>query len=360
VKPLLSLLIIDFLYSKNWKTVLIAVSAFIGFYLVLILPFLQFDFSYWFNYGQEPHYSRISSYHFINDIFNGSDWIKGYIFAIILIVLYKHNKLGTKVILKDKSFIVFTFFTIGILIQAILIQVTSFSPVTVNYYFHSFAFAYIIWSIQDSINFKNLITFIIIISAIFIWKSDSYWKYSQPIFAKFAPALFTPPPPEVVSKGNWAARNDSASAPVKPVIWVETNMKTLKNIRLPQNTAEGIKTIKQLEVVKAKSDQLQVLNMSNLTFLAYELSYTPQKGEKFPLWYHKEVALFDREVEMLCEEIKKNRYDIILFEDMPVVDNFFPYEVVECAKEHYEMVDKFLSPTGYITDSVEVYVSKKH
>ena len=111
-----------------------------------------------------------------------------------------------------------------------------------------------------------------------------------------------------------------------------------------------------LDGIKGKKD-LSVLNMSNLTPLAYELGYEPDHGADFPLWYHQGVAFFDREEDMLCHKIQQGKYDLILFEDMPVVDNFFPYGVRECARENnYQLIDRFIAPTGYPTDSVEVYI----
>ncbi len=350
-----SILIIDFVYTKNWKSLFIMLGSFIFFYLILVLPFLQYDFSYWFNYGQSPHYSRVSSYHFINDIFTQSDWLKGYFLSVAIIIIYKINKTGLKATWEDKNFVLFSLFTIGIILQSIIIQVTSFSPPTVNFYFHSFVIAFIFYNLQNSIRFNNALVFIIISFLIFFWKSDNYWKYSQPVIAKIAPSLLTPPPSDVVAKGNWAAKSDSVIKH-EPVIWIESGFETLKRIKIPKNTQEGLIHIKNLPI--AKSENLKVLNMSNLSFLAYELQYEPSKGDDFPLWYHKGVAVFDREIAMLCEKVQNSEYDIILFEDMPDVDNFFPYEVRDCALQNYVKTTKFLSPTGYKTDSVEVYVKR--
>ncbi|SMG41845.1 hypothetical protein SAMN05661096_02826 [Marivirga sericea] len=350
-----SILIIDFVYSRNWKSLLIAISSFIFFYLTLVLPFLQYDFGYWFNYGQSPHYSRVSSYHFINDIFARSEWLKGHLLAVVIIISLRINKEGFKASLRDKNFVLFALFTIGIILQATIIQVTSFSPPTVNLYFHSFAIAFILYALQNAVKFKNSIVFLVVLIFIFFWKSDNYWKYSQPIISKVAPSLLTPPPSDVVAKGNWAAKADTV-VKNEPVIWIESDFKSLNRIKIPKNTMEGLIHIKNLPVVK--KENLKVLNMSNLTFLAYELNYEPPHGQKFPLWFHKGVAVFDREIEMLCNAIKNSEFDIILFEDMPDVNNFFPYEVRDCALDNYEMSAKFLSPTGYKTDSVEVYIRK--
>ncbi|WP_188464761.1 hypothetical protein [Marivirga lumbricoides] len=350
-----SLLVIDFIYTRTWKPLLILIGSFALFYIVLVLPFLQYDFTYWFNYGQSPHYSRVNSYHFINDIFTQSQWLKAYILSIMLIVFYKINNVGIKVLLKDKNFILFALFTIGIIIQAIIIQVTSFSPPTVNFYFHSFAIAFIFYNLQSSIRFNNVVVFVAVSGLIFFWKSDNYWKYSQPIISKLAPSLLAPPPSDVVAKGNWAAKSDSV-VKTEPVIWVESDMRSLKGIKIPKDTKEGLTYIKKLDIVN--KGNLKVLNMSNLTFLAHELNYEPPSGENFPLWFHKGVAVFDREINMLCQKVQNSEYDLILFEDMPDVDNFFPYEVRDCLFPNYIQATKFLSPTGYKTDSVEVYIKK--
>jgi hypothetical protein len=139
------------------------------------------------------------------------------------------------------------------------------------------------------------------------------------------------------------------------VEWSLTPYRAFKRIKLPVETIAGIERIKELSVVK-NGPPLKVLNMSNLTPLAHELHYTSAVGENIPLWYHKGVAFFDRESKMLCDQIEKKEYDLVLFEVMPDVDNFFPFDVRECLKLHYQKIDSFLAPTGYRTDYVEVYV----
>lgn len=341
------------LYERDWKAIIYFAGSLLIIFVLLFVPFFHYDFGYWFNYGQEPHYSRISAYNFINDIFNGSDWIKGYL-LLILILLFSRFK-NIKSLIADKAFVYLTLLTIGILLQAMVIQVTSFSPPTVNLYFHSFAVAFILYFFQDKFQYNKLIVFVILTAALAFWQSQNPWKYSQKIFAKALPGLLNPPPDDVVSKGNWAPAD---TIKIEPVTWLNSDYQTLKNVKLPENTIEGINNLKELPFINKKD--LHVLNMSNLTPLAYELNYTPEHGERHPLWYHKDVALFEREINMLCTEISQNKYDIILFEDMPDVDNFFPYDVRDCAlKGSYRLYDKFLAPTGYITDSVEVYIKKQ-
>lgn len=350
----IALLVAFYIQTKSFKAPLYFIIAYGLFMALLIVPLLRYDFTYWFNAGQHPHYSRINSYDFISAIFEESLWVKFYLGALLVILLIRYKT--PKEFITDKSFFIFTILTSGILVQALLIQVTSFSPVTVNYYFHTFGIGFVIFSLKDSIKFEKLGVAVLLFMAVFIWRSDQYWKYANRILGKVMPSVFSPPPSNVVSKNSWSARDSTA---YKPVIWENTSYKTLKRIKLPQNTIEGIREIMELKSHTGDSE-LNVLNMSNLTFLAYELGYTPERGSNIPLWYHKGVAFFDREEQLLCKKIEEGAYDIVLFEDMPDVDNFFPYSVRDCLIENdYALVTKFISPTGYLTDSVEVYTRLK-
>ncbi len=348
-----AILIFNSLVEKEFKSLLF----FFGFYAIaiglFILPLLQYDFSYWFNHGQPPHFSRINLYDFLSAFFEESLWIKFYIGCIIIILIVRFKNWAA--IGEDKPFWIFALLTLGIMVQAMIIQVTSFSPPTVNFYFHSFAIAFLLYSVQDLIRFEKIWIAALLLVTIFFWRSENYWKYSNRLLGKFLPSIFNPPPADVVSKNSWSSKTDSVK--IEPMIWQLTSYKTLKGVKLPENTVSGIDRILALDVVKSKKN-LQVLNMSNLSMLAYELNYVPESDMMFPLWYHKGVAFFEREEQMLCKNISNFKYDIIIFEDMPEVDNFFPYGARNCALQdaRYKRVDRFLAPTGYATDSVDVYI----
>ncbi|MEO7988395.1 MAG: hypothetical protein ABI663_02580 [Chryseolinea sp.] len=347
----LALLIANGFIDKEFKSILFFVGLYILSLFLLILPLLRYDFSYWFNYGQPPHFSRINLSDFLSAFFEESLWIKFYITGIIIIAIIRFKTWSS--IGEDKSFLMFTLLTLGIMVQAMIIQVTSFSPVTVNYYFHSFGIAFLLYSLKDYINFEKVWIALLLFLTILFWRSENYWKYSNRLLGKVLPSVFSPPPPDAVSKHHWSSKRDTVKS--EPVQWKLTSYKTLKRIKLPENTIEGIDRL--LKMTKGKKNP-QVLNMSNLSILAYELGYTPESGTQFPLWYHKGVAFFDREEKMLCKNIQDKKYDIIIFEDLPDVNNFFPYAVRDCAldKARYTLVDRFISPTGYATDSVNVYV----
>lgn len=349
----IALLIFNGFIENEFKTPLF----FVGFYLLslclLILPLLSYDFSYWFNYGQLPHFSRINLYDFLSAFFEESLWIKFYIVCITTIAIIRLKTWAA--IRENKTFVIFALLTLGVMVQAMIIQVTSFSPVTVNYYFHSFAIAFLLFSLKDSIRFEKVWIAFLLLAVIFFWRSENYWRYSNRLLGKILPSIFAPPPAHVVSRHSWSSEKDTIKS--EPNRWRLTPYKTLKHIKLPENTADGLDRLMKMNIVKSKKD-LKVLNMSNLSMLAYELNYTPETGAEFPLWYHQGVAFFDREEKMLCENVVNKKYDIILFEDMPEVNNFFPYQVRNCAldKARYTLVDRFISPTGYVTDSVYVFI----
>jgi hypothetical protein len=135
-----------------------------------------------------------------------------------------------------------------------------------------------------------------------------------------------------------------------------SSIPSFKRIKIPEGTENGIKEIMALP--EAKKENLKMLNMSELTPLAYDMGYTLETGESYPLWYHKGVAFFDREVNTFCNKIARKEYDIILFEDIPNVNQFYPYEVRDCMKQHYKMKFKFLAPRIPEISYIEVYTKE--
>lgn len=123
---------------------------------------------------------------------------------------------------------------------------------------------------------------------------------------------------------------------------------------MPEATIQGIRNIVNLEL----GEHPKVLNMTELTPLAYELNYEPPTDQ--PLWYHLNVGIFQKEVDMLNSRIMDKAYDLVLFQSIPGLDNFFPYEIQATLKEEYNLIDTFEAPRkrseGY--SFIEVYVKK--
>ncbi|TDX01925.1 hypothetical protein [Dinghuibacter silviterrae] len=101
-----------------------------------------------------------------------------------------------------------------------------------------------------------------------------------------------------------------------------------------------------------------VLNMSELTPLARELNFTEDKGPMEPLWYHLGVCMFNREADTVCARIARGGYDLVLFEYVPGLNNFYPFRVRDSLKVHYVLVDSFLAPRRPTNGVVEVYRKK--
>jgi hypothetical protein len=101
---------------------------------------------------------------------------------------------------------------------------------------------------------------------------------------------------------------------------------------------------------------LKVLNMTELTPLAVELPYKLETGPNVPLWYHLGVAMFNRDAVAFERKIAEKRYDLILFEYIPSLNNFYPFRVRDSLMAHYLKTDSFPAPRrGETAGIIEVY-----
>ncbi len=347
----LALLLYISIVDKSIKTLLIFVGAFAVIAALFIVPLLQYDFAYWFNYGQPPHYSRLNLMDFLNEIFLRSIWEKFYLVVVVVIGISKLNSIPG--FLTNRRAMLFLLLTLGILVQALLVQVTSYIPHNVNVYFHSFAFAYIISNAHFKLDFAKPVLLIAGLAFIFFWWSADYWKYGERIVRRILPAKEVQTE-DVVSKNTWQLAQDSTFADRSE--WVLSEYKAFQKIYMPKETVLGIDTIMSMDIIKKKD--LKVLNMTELTPLAYEIGYELEANPRYSLWFHQNVAFFDREVDYFCEKLNKETYDLVLFQDIPNLNSFFSYDVRDCILEHYEMKHRFLAPREIPNSYIEVYERK--
>ena len=69
--------------------------------------------------------------------------------------------------------------------------------------------------------------------------------------------------------------------------------------------------------------------------------------------------MFQKETDMFCNRIENNYYDLVLFEYIPYLNNFYPFQVRDCLQAHYKKVDNFTAPRKPSLQAwVEVYVRK--
>src|SRR3990170_6673334 len=128
----------------------------------------------------------------------------------------------------------------------------------------------------------------------------------------------------------------------------------MEKLFLADETIEGIKMIQELDIVKNKKG-LKVLNMSELTSLAYELPFTPLTDQ--PMWFHQTVSIFQKEVDEFCRKIRNKEYDLVIFETVNPEEaiNFYPMDVMKCLKENYQHEFTFLAPRHPEKSYIDVF-----
>lgn len=99
--------------------------------------------------------------------------------------------------------------------------------------------------------------------------------------------------------------------------------------------------------------------MTELTPLAVEMPYKMEKGDSIPLWYHLGVAMFNKQAEQYERKIVTNQYDLVLFEFIPTLNNFYPFRVRDTLLNHYSIIDSFPAPRRGTTQGVIEIFTKK-
>jgi hypothetical protein len=358
----LVLLVYEAIHTRKWLPLAGYVSAFGAFTFLFIFPFLQYDFKYWFNYGQAPHTARVSLFEVADEFFFSSQWIKFYLFIIGLLLV---GTAGTfRSFISNKRETVFLLLTLGILTEAAIFQITSYTPPDNNIFFHAFAFAYILSKLSAPLrlNFSKLKPLAVVFFGICLWWSSLFWKYVQKVTARFATDQQVKPVPggeNIVNRKTYMIEADTAAGYVPVSEWAFSNFKSLEKIYLPRQTIEGMERLKALAGADNQK-RLSVLNMTELTTLAVELPYRTETGPGYPLWHHLGVAMFNREAARFEKRITRREYDLALFEYIPGLNNFYPFRVRDSLIKHYQKIDSFPAPrsdkrsSGYI----EVYTPK--
>jgi len=342
--------------EKDWKQPFIFAGALLLTGLLMIAPFTKYRFGYWFNHGQPPHISRISVSDIEEDFFNNSPWIRFYIFIIGLLLVTRIKSL--KEFLGEKRAMVFLLLTIGILGEATVFQTTSYIPADNNIFFHSFAMVFILSILSELVplNFSVYKTIVVGACGIMLWWSNVYWKYVSKYLTKAeAPLASTD---GIVNKKTYLIlQPDTTDVPMDK--WRTPKLAAFKKMLLPGPTVDGVERLMNMDLIK-NNPNLKVLNMTELTPLAYEMKFSLEKSAYYPLWYHKGVGMFQKETDMFCDRIKNDYYDLVLFEYIPYLNNFYPFQVRDSLMKYYDRVDVFTAPRKpSIQAWVEVYVRKK-
>ncbi|HEY0058029.1 MAG TPA: hypothetical protein VGB56_02780, partial [Flavisolibacter sp.] len=229
-----------------------------------------------------------------------------------------------------------------------------------NIFFHAFAFAFLFSQLSallqlDFLRWKPLIigTF-----GLLLWWSGTYWKYIERIAQRSLVKKASPVKGEenIVNRSTYKLNPEPKDIPMSK--WVFSGLKSFEKIYMPAPTVEGIHRLKKLNLVQPNTNQ-KVLNMTELTPLAVELGFELEKGSTQPLWYHLGVAMFNKQAQMFENRVAAKHYDVVLFEHIPTLNNFYPFRVRDSLRVHYNKVDSFLAPRrGETQGMIEVYTPK--
>jgi hypothetical protein len=70
--------------------------------------------------------------------------------------------------------------------------------------------------------------------------------------------------------------------------------------------------------------------------------------------------MFNREAEMYEQKIRKKQYDLVLFEYVPSLNNFYPFRVRSTLLNEYQKTDSFPAPRrGDTQGTIEVFIKPK-
>lgn len=324
----------DGLVERSIKKLLIFAGSMLLWTIVFVAPLLPYDFLYWFNYGQAPHDSRIHLINFFNDILGWSYWQKFFLLIIVLVAVDRIRR--NRAFLTDKRQFLLALVCAAIMIKSMIIQVTSHEPPNGEVFFYAFGFAFVVSNFRFSYNLADWRYLVIAGVLVGFWWSGIYWRNIQRFVAK---------KPTIVEKAKGRTSHKYRLA---------SEFRTMDRLYLAENTIEGINRIKALPAFRNNPD-VRVLNMSELTSLAYEIPFTPLKNQ--PMWFHQGVSIFQKEVDEFCERVANFEYDVVLFESIPVneVINFYPEDVRQCLDEIYTYEFSFLAPRTPEESYIHVY-----
>lgn len=359
-----AVLLYEAIKDKKWLPLLLFVGATVFAGLVMILPVSGYNFGYWFNHGQPPHTSRMSISDIIREFLSASHWLKFYVFVIALLLVARIQQVGWKAYWNSRIEMIFLLLSAGILVEAAIFQVTSYVPVDNNIFFHSFAIVYILYLLNHflPLRFDTWKVVLVCSAGVLLWWSQVYWRYMERFLLKGAPSYATMPYKGYnyateVNRNTYMIAMDTTDIPLSN--WRTVNLKSFEKMLMPAPTAEGIERLMNMDLIK-NSKNLKVLNMTELTPLAAEVPFELEKGSYYPLWFHKGVGMFDKETNMFCDRINKKHYDMVLYEYIPYLNNFYPYQVRECLERNYQKIDSFVAPRKPTPHAwVEVWVKPR-
>ena len=343
---------------KTLKPIIYFLLFYVDIALVIILPLLPYHFGYWFNHGQPPHSSRLAINDFLNDFFGASQWLKFYLILSVVLLLPFIKEY--KQFLKNERLMIATLLVIGIYVEAFIFQITSYTPPNNNIFYHSFAFVFILILLQEHKVFHlySITQSIFICLLVLLWWSDIYWKYIEQKVENYFPEKLNISGEHIISRKNYQINLDTNRINIPQSNWVISSIPDFKKLTMPAPTIAGINRLINNQNVLSKISNNRILNMTELTPLSHVMGFTAERGCDFPLWYHLGVGMFNKQKISYINKIQNGYYDVVLFENIPALNNFYPFEIRDSLRQHYHIVDSFLAPRSPTNGMIEVYIKQ--
>ena len=269
---------------KDKKTILNLALNLINFALPALLVTFVFvcatdveKFSYWFNYGQEPHKHRSLNL--------GA--LLGVAFGFVLVLV--------GVVFKS-----FPVFVAAVFTTAALITNGVSGLFFTHYYYVGFLPILIVelWQLRGKLYLR--LPVLIILGAMLLTGPLRNFYYILEAVVLNEPEPF-----------NFNYRN--LSIPVKKI---PSELHAFNGVMAPQQTIDAILELKRLKGKWDASHQnernLRVLNISELTPIYTELDIPPPLS--FPLWFHTNISLFSNEIGEINSILLDGYYDIVLLQ----------------------------------------------
>lgn len=366
----IALLIGNLVYEQRFLNLGIF-AAFLIFFLALFTgPFIPYHIGYWFNHGQAPHSSRLSLPEILETFLQGSQFIKFYLLLVIVLAIVSARK--SRRFFTEQRELIFLLLTLGILGEASIYQVTSYTPVDMEIFFHSFALVYILSHLDLDSEFRRPGIVVVTAMLVMIWWSGTYYRsfnhYLTLIMPKADATEFNYTSrtgrsdgihENVINRHTYILKPEDSLYKADTSRWIfSKTMPSFRKVYLPALTVAGMDRIAALKVL-AHHENVTVLNMTELTPLERDLHFKLETGSDIPLWYHLGVGMFQKQTNEYAAKIKRNYYPLVLFENVENLNNFYPFRLRDTLNKYYVKIFEFSAPRKPVFGStIEVYEPK--
>ncbi|NMM47237.1 glycosyltransferase family protein [Marinigracilibium pacificum] len=320
--------------SLETKKFVIPLISLVSFLLPLAALFIlhgEHNIHYWFNYGQSPHSARIMPVNFIHKAFGESFFEKVGLLILFTAGCYQLFNKELK-LFSTKFYFILTI--CGILCLGFITKVTSVLQLGNDAFIYAYIFAGILGSFEIIKNYNFKISAIIILIVALIG-SELYWGYATNILKISPPITF-----------NKVESNETYEP------WITPPYETFNKIKVPKSTSDTMLWLERLN--DTLPEGTKVLNMSELTPLNHEFNWAYDNGT--PLWFHYRVSIFDKEIDEYCQKIKNKEYGMVIFENIPNLNNFYPEKIKMCLEENYKLIRTCSAPRQIKGATIDIYV----